>query len=533
MSEPGAPQDLWCPRESGQVPARPIHPARPAHPATVADATGEAAPAATPEIKELEAGKHLDADRLRHFMTAELPPGEMRHVLRHLLRGCGICQELAREVWNLPGGQISFSAILQPAILQDAQAAEPGPAPSPVAPASAAADDAGYEAALDRVFSRISREEAAVEAARQRADDLYAELVQHPPAHQELLVQNSARFRDRMVCEKLLGASHEEGFREPARSLQLASLALRVAERLAEGGTDVDLLAGLRARAWAQVGNASRIGGDLYGAATAFQAADGLLAANPRVGLIDKAQVLSLKAVLCRERRQFAEAGRLFDRAIAIYRRLGQTNQMGRAVAQKALVLQQASDPKGCLALLHRALELVDPHDDPRTYLSVRHNLIVALVDDDRPREAFALLFHTRPLYLKIGDRMILLRLRWLEGQVAQALHRLEQAEAAFREVRQAFVELGIAYEVAQVSLDLAAVYAAQGRTAEMRRLAEEMLVFFESHQVHREAMAALALFCNAASRESAGVALVQEVVTFLKQARNTPDLRFSPRAPA
>jgi tetratricopeptide (TPR) repeat protein len=530
MSEPGAPHDLLRSRESGQERRGPARPAHPAQPGTVADATGAAAPAAD---AELEAGKHVDADRLRRFMTAELPPAEMRQVLRHLLRGCGSCQELAREVWNVPGGQISFSAILQPAIAHDVPAAEAGPPTSPLAAASLGADDANYEAALDRVFSRISREEAAVEAARQRADNLYAELMQHPLAHQELLVQNSTRFRDRMLCEKLLGASHDEGFREPARSLQLASLALRVAERLAEGGTDVELLAGLRARAWAQVGNASRVGCDLCAAVTAFQAADGLLAANPRVGLIDKAQVLSLKAALCRDRRQFAEAGRLLDRAIVIYRRLGQTNLMGRVIAQKAVVLQQAGDPKGSLALLQRALELVDPHDDPRTYLSVRHNLIVALVDDGRPREAFALLFHTRPLYLRLGDRMILLRLRWLEGQVAQALQRLEQAEAAFREVRHAFIELEIAYDAALVSLDLAAVYAAQGRTVEMRRLAEEMLVFFESHQIHREAMAALALFCNAASTERAGLATVQEVLTFLKQARNTPDLRFSPRAPA
>ena len=44
-------------------------------------------------------------------------------------------------------------------------------------------------------------------------------------------------------------------------------------------------------------------------------------------------------------------------------------------------------------------------------------------------------------------------------------------------------------------SLDLAALYAAQGRTAEVRRLAEEMLPVFTSRRIHREALAALIVF--------------------------------------
>jgi tetratricopeptide (TPR) repeat protein len=343
-----------------------------------------------------------------------------------------------------------------------------------------------------------------------------------------------------MLCERLLAASHDEGFREPARAQQLARIGVAVAERVADAFPEStlgssspvqsDAIAGLRARAWAQLGNALRIGSDLEEAATAFRSAEALLAANPRLGLLDKARVFDLKASLCRDRRQFAEAGRLLDRVITIYRRLDQPSLMGRALAQKGMLQFHTRDLEGCIALLRRALELIDSHDDPRGCLVVRHNLISALLEDGKPREAFALLFHTRPLYLKMGDRMNLLRLRWLEGQVAQGLHRLEQAEAAFREVRGAFVELGLDYDAALVSLNLAAVFAEQGRTAEMRRLAEEMLVCFESHQILPESMAALLLFCNAARMEQASIDMVQEVAAFLKQARHAPDLRFVPR---
>jgi hypothetical protein len=63
-----------------------------------------------------------------------------------------------------------------------------------------------------------------------------------------------------------------------------------------------------------------------------------------------------------------------------------------------------------------------------------------------------------------------------------------------------------------------------------MRRLAQEMLVFFESRQIHREAMAAFLVFCDAARREQASLDLVREVAAFLKQARSTPDLNFRSR---
>ncbi|MBV8199917.1 MAG: tetratricopeptide repeat protein [Acidobacteria bacterium] len=586
---------------------------------------------------ESDRGQHLTRDVLWRFMDSQLSPAEMRHAFRHLLQGCPSCRQQARDVWNLavPGAaatapmarmapmapiapRVPLSAPLlaalapargpargpahdspNPAVLELVASAGHGGSNAQDAPTTETAEatettetteitaeghdgnrakDSAYDTVLDRVFSRVTLEEASLDAARRRAGALFEELMHHPPARQLMLVQNSSRFRDPMLCERLLAASHEEGFNDPARSQQLARVAVAVVERVAEqtapaqpaqptqlarltqptrptqptqkvqlaqlvpsaelargaaaGAATPDLLAGLRARSWAQLGNALRVCSDHEGAAAAFRSAEALLSAHPRLGLVDKAKVLVLRASLHRDQRQFGEAARLLDRVIAIYRRLGQSHLVGQALAQKGYVLLQAHDAESSMVLLRRALELIDPQEDPRLHLIVRHNLILALLDDGKPREAFALLFHTRPLYLKMGDRMNLLRLRWLEGQVAQGLHRLEQAEAAFREVRDAYIELGIEYDAALVSLDLATVYAQQGRTAETRRLAQEMLAFFESRQIHREAMTAFLIFCTAAQAEQAGVDLVREVSAFLKQARHTPDLRFVPSVP-
>jgi hypothetical protein len=55
------------------------------------------------------------------------------------------------------------------------------------------------------------------------------------------------------------------------------------------------------------------------------------------------------------------------------------------------------------------------------------------------------------------------------------------------------------------------------------------MLAVFAARSIHREALAALSVFAEAARRENAQAELVREVTTFLKRSRNNPDLRFGP----
>lgn len=437
---------------------------------------------------------------LERFVLGDLPAAEMRQVSQHLLNGCSECRQISAALWE-----------------RGAAAVEPQVEEAP--------GRGGCDEAIDRIFRVILAREAEVARERAQGRDLFDELMRHPPARQQMMVCNSARFRSRMLCEILLEQVHEAGFREPARAIELARLAVAVADRLDEPG---DGLQGLRARAWAQLGNALRISSDIAGADEAFETATGLL--DPvRVTPHEIARVLDLEASLRKDQRRFAEATRLMDRVIATYRKLGQRALLGRSLQQKAAICGESGDPEGEIALLRRALELLNPEEEPRVFLAARHNLISALCACGRFREAFALLFHTRPLYLKQADRLNLLRLRWLEGTVARGLQRYEQAAVAFREVREAFLELGLDYDAALASLDLAEIHALQGRTADVRRLADEMLEVFRSRKIHREAMGALTVLQKAASVERAELLLVREVGSFLRKARNQPDLQFTP----
>jgi tetratricopeptide (TPR) repeat protein len=453
---------------------------------------------------------HPTPEALEQFLLGQLPTLEMREIARHLLTGCERCHEVTATLWEPTDREESLSLAEQEEAVSEKLRDR-------------------YDEILDRVFHKVLAAETVVADQRATGRKLFVELMQVPAERRHLLLSNSQRFKHWMLCECLIEESLAAGFEEPRRAVEIAKLATLLADRLQpDDGAGLEGLTGLRARAWAHLGNAYRILFDLAGSEEAFAVAESLVEEGP-VALLDRARVLVLLASLRLAQSRFPEALQLFDRGAYIYKKLGQWHLLGRTLVQKSLVCNETGDSDTEMRLLRRALDLVDPQAEPRVFLSARHHLIKALHEGGRSREAFALLFHTRPLYLKMGDRGSLLRLRWMEGQVAFGLQRSEQAEVAFREVREGLGELGLDYEAALASLDLAGVYIAQGRAAEVRRVAEETLAIFQKHNRQQEAITALLVFRDAARLDQAGLALVREISGFLKRIRNNPDLHFSP----
>ncbi|HYU32574.1 MAG TPA: hypothetical protein VEW48_10465 [Thermoanaerobaculia bacterium] len=117
--------------------------------------------------------------------------------------------------------------------------------------------------------------------------------------------------------------------------------------------------------------------------------------------------------------------------------------------------------------------------------------------------------------------------LLWLRGDIAAGQGDLAAAERAYVGTRDGFIGQGIGYDAAMVSLDLAVLYLRQGRAADVRRIAEEMIPLFQAQDVHREALAALVLFQEAARQDRLTVEKTLEVAAYLRAARHEPALRF------
>jgi hypothetical protein len=123
-----------------------------------------------------------------------------------------------------------------------------------------------------------------------------------------------------------------------------------------------------------------------------------------------------------------------------------------------------------------------------------------------------------RWLYKQHGGAMDLLKLSWLEGQIAAGLGDLRRAEAAFLAVRAGMAEAGLAFKAALAGLDLAAVWFRQGKIGRIPPLVEEMLAAFTARGIAREALAAILLLRDAYQRQSLSLDLIQRVGQILTQ---------------
>lgn len=171
---------------------------------------------------------------------------------------------------------------------------------------------------------------------------------------------------------------------------------------------------------------------------------------------------------------------------------------------------------------------MIDPEQEPRLLLCARHNLAFYLADSGRFLEAQAAYRNARPLYRSFPDAWTQNRRAWVKGKISRGLGQLRQAESLFLAAREGFLGEGIPYDTALVSLELALLYAEQGRTAELKKLAIEMVPIFSSRHIHREALAALSFLQQALTRERVATEIVARVAEYLKRAQHDPELQFS-----
>jgi hypothetical protein len=336
-------------------------------------------------------------------------------------------------------------------------------------------------------------------------------------------IESDLRFQSWALAGLLGERSLAAGTENPERCRELARLAVTVADREPAGPESAALRSDLRALAWAQRGNAERIAGELRAAEAAIREAEKLLDSGTGDPLL-RARILSLLASLRSDQSRFAEAVGLADQAARLYRRGGDLHGCGRTLIKLASFHAYRDELDLACAQLDRALASLDPALEPRLLFAAHHNRASYRERAGRLAEAAAELALAEPLARATLDRV---RLAWLAGRIALRRGDAAAGERSLLQARADFLAHGLAYETAQVSLELAALYAELGRTADQRRLAEEMVPLFAARDVHPEARAALLLFCDAARREAATASLAQEVAEYLDRAHGRPRLAF------
>ena len=273
----------------------------------------------------------------------------------------------------------------------------------------------------------------------------------------------------------------------------------------------------LEGRSWAHVGNALRVGSDLPGAGEAFLTSRRLYAAGADpAGLLDPSRVLDLEASLRRDQRLLPQALALLEEAA---KACPYPQGVARILVKKGKTLEELGEYERAIATLQEAAPLIDGELEPLLLFAQRFNVPVNLCFLGRHAEAEAMLPEVRELAERRGNDLGLVRLRWLEGRIAAGQGRIEEALAAFWQVREEFIARPIAYDAALVTLELAVLLADLGRTREVKRLARETAPIFKAQGVRREALATLKLFCQAAQKETLTAALARKFLADLRRA--------------
>jgi tetratricopeptide (TPR) repeat protein len=356
----------------------------------------------------------------------------------------------------------------------------------------------------------------------QQAPELFTQIAGLPFDEQLSLVRDDESFQTWGFCQFLLKRSLDAAFEDPARAVNYADLAVKIAQYL-DDAYDPYWVLDLRAKASAYLGNARRVLGELRSAESAFRDAQGFLAESMTGNTQVEAEVLDLKASLRKDQRRFEEAIELLDRAFTLHAEQNDQHRMGRTLIIKAKVLEESGKLEDAVELLPSALEMIVEEREPRLLIYGRYNLICCLTVAGRYEEGLRLLPGVQELFRRIAMPLDLVRLRWVEGNLALGLGNLVLAESAFREVQQEFFDRHMGYDAALVSLDLAVLYANAGRTQELKQLAAELMPVFESRDVHREAIAALLMFQHAAEEERLTAQLAAQLAASLRRERRIP----------
>jgi tetratricopeptide (TPR) repeat protein len=465
--------------------------------------------------------RHLDAKLFDKLLRdGELTAAEKRELAWHLLDACPDCAEVADVEWQLAGEDQAPAEPLRGRQIPAVRVSEgKGALCSP-------AGDSDEPISFDRIHERMATSMSDLFQQKDEAPALLEELLSYPEKRQRLLVRNNPRFQTIPLVELWLNRVSDVGLDEPEAAEETTEIVLELIDATEPAAMGHEILEDLRGRAWAFRGNFRRIRGDFRGAAQAFQAAQDHLERGTG-DLWETARLYGLKSTLFRRQGRLDEARELIQKAIAIYLATEELHLAGRAMISQANLLNAQGHPDQAIRVLKDALGMIDSEREPHLLLVGQQNLVAFLNELGRNEEALALLPKVRRQSVEAGSRFDLLRFRWLEGKILLGLGHASRAEAAFLEVRKGFTELEVGYDVAAVSLELAALYLRQGRTAEIKQIAAEMVPLFESRDVHQEVIAALILFKRAVEMETLTARMVEEVSNVIERSRTRPRPRI------
>ncbi|HEY0515403.1 MAG TPA: hypothetical protein VGH73_26145 [Thermoanaerobaculia bacterium] len=360
---------------------------------------------------------------------------------------------------------------------------------------------------------------ADLEASRWRAGVLWKLLEPLSEEQRLATVRETGDFQSWALVERVCEESVVQASRKVERAASLARLAQEIAAQVQGPEGWRHRVQGFAA---AHAANALRVAGELRQADRVLERARRLWESGSDPDqVLDPGRLLDLEASLRRDQRRFEEALALLEGALQV----GRCPE--RSLLKMGFTLEVMGEYDRAVKTLLKAEPLVERRGDERSLYMLRFNLAVNFCHLGRFPEAARLVRQVRDLVTERGDESELIRVTWLEGRIAAGLGRSEEGRSLLQQARREFAARKMGYDVALALLEEAVLLLEEDRTAEVRDMARSLAEAFESKGVHREALAALRLFQEAAERDEATAELARRVLGYLFRARYDQGLRF------
>lgn len=373
--------------------------------------------------------RHVRAEQLEGLGRDELPPEERKRVVRHLLAGCESCLAAARRLF-FPAEEADYSDVLR-------------------------------RIDLAAVLARND-----VEVERRLGAEIWAEVLRPLDAGGRLLaVRNEPGFCCWGLHERVLQEAAQVVRKAPVEAVDLAHLALVIAEALDERAYGEERIQDCRAAAWSALGNAKRLAGDFFGAQDALDAAEEALGRGTGDPL-EKANAISIRASLQNDLGDPEGATAALRRAIRLALTVGARHLAARFTLQQSSCIGW-TDPELGLRLASDGLRLLGTTDDLHLELVGRHLLALCNHEIGEVEEARAILETYRYLYARQSDVFWSGRRLDLEARITRSEGDLATAERLFRELVELYAGAHFDFDLALATLDLAETLSVQARWEE------------------------------------------------------------------
>ncbi len=276
----------------------------------------------------------------------------------------------------------------------------------------------------------------------------------------------------------------------------------------------------LTALAFATLANAYRVQDKVRKARVAMDLASTLLNRAPSHPLGLTAVVLSLRASLeCWERRYVDSLDTLQD-ALAL---VEPSTLWARIQVQIGYLCVCVGKPLEALDHLQNALGILDPAEDSHLWLCATQNQLWVLTEIGRHHEALELLPDMQRLALEVAGSAEKLRMRWVEARLAVGQDHIKEAEALYSSIQHDFLDAGLTYSAALVTLELARLLFDQGRLEEVKAQVVSTLAEFQRQQVEPELIGALALLEEAALGQRLTLELLRQARQLIERQETRP----------